>query len=383
MGAESVSKSKKPVSKRRGHLGLGRSQTRIAGKFRSQYTEQRLYEVVRKAALYCKPDYPKELRQTEFDRCRAEIGHADSPTARQIAKRLDRSWPDIVSDAVDENTNQTQKDAVTKKNEEAPWLTTDHVFYALRRAARHLGQETVTADQYDVARVELIAADRKKHKFGGYVEENMPTASQIERVAREAKPGILDTDWEKACVIAMLPKPGDEEAGQTGKGSRRGLEMHIAIHHYAVASDGLLPSSRAGLEKFARDAGIAMARQPKDKTFQDLIHEANAHRKSLGLEPASEIAPAGNKGVEFDFSKLDLDGAPAAIVALSKEEKVAKFAEFLDYCDEVKAQPRQKLYKGLAPKKGWPAASKLDDEMKWADWIKAADEWRAEQAKAA
>src|SRR5690348_17109895 len=109
MEAKSAPRAKKPVSKRRGHLGLGRSQTRIAGKFRTQYTEQRLYEVVRKAALYCKPDYPKELRQTEFDGCRVEIGHADAPTAKQIAKRLDRSWQDIVSDAVDENA-QKQKE---------------------------------------------------------------------------------------------------------------------------------------------------------------------------------------------------------------------------------------------------------------------------------
>jgi len=167
MEAKSAPKTKKPVSKRRGHLGLGRSQTRIAGKFRTQYTEQRLYEVVRKAALYCKPDYPKELRQTEFDRCRAEIGHADAPTAKQIANRLKRPWAEIVSDAIDENVRQTQKDALKQKTEEAPWLTIDHLYYAMRRAASYLNQTTLTADQYRVAQAELIAADRKKHKFGG------------------------------------------------------------------------------------------------------------------------------------------------------------------------------------------------------------------------
>jgi hypothetical protein len=50
-----------------------------------------------------------------------------------------------------------------------------------------------------------------------------------------------------------------------------------------------------------------MSRQPKEKSFTDLYHDANAHRKTLGLEPASEVAPPRNKGVEFDFSKLDLD----------------------------------------------------------------------------
>jgi hypothetical protein len=62
---------------------------------------------------------------------------------------------------------------------------------------------------------------------------------------------------------------------------------------------------------------------------------------------------------------------------------VAKIAEFLDYCDKAKEKPRQRLYKGLAAKKGWPSASHLDHEMRWPAWIKAADEWRAEQAKKA
>lgn len=380
--ATATKPEEKDPAKRRGNLGKGRTQTRIAGRFRTTYTEQRLYEVVRKAAFYCRPNTPKELRQTEFDNCLIEINHADAPSARAIYKRLKRPWPEIVSDAVDENWNQTQKDAVKQKSDEAPWLTTDHVFYALRRATRHLKQKTVTRDQYQAARLDLIAADQKRHKFGGLLEENMPTVAQIERVAGNAKPTGSGTDWEKACEIAQLPKPGSEAAGETGKGGKRGLDISVVIHYFIEASNGYLPSSRAWLEKFARQANVAMARQEKGKPFTDYIKEANAYRIALGLEAASEFAPT-NGTVTFDLSKLDLGEAPAAIVALTKEQKLAKIAEFLDHCDMVKAKPRQHLYKGLASKKGWPAAGHLGEGMTWGEWIKQADAWRAKQLKKA
>lgn len=94
------------------------------------------------------------------------------------------------------------------------------------------------------------------------------------------------------------------------------------------------------------------------------------------------MASPGEDAVVFDFSKLDLDGAPEAIVALSDDEKLDKLAEFLNYCDELKVKPRRRIYIGVAPKKGWPSANHLGKTQTWEKRIIAADEWRAKQSKA-
>jgi hypothetical protein len=366
-------RSKKPTtSTRRGANGLGRTQTRIAGKFRSEYTKARLYELVRKAALFVKPIFPKDLRQTEFDSARSEIGHADAPTARQIATRLARSWADIVRDAVDQKTNQVRHDKVETKNEIADWVTRDHIFYALRRVRSHLGGASLTRDQYEAGRIELLAADREHHRFGGVLEENLPTLNQVETFARNLLKRADLSDWEAALLIAEIktPEPGKVSA----------IEMHVAVYYYIKASGGLLPSTTRELERFRQIAHIAVKRRPKNKSFEEVRHDGVAYAATLGVQTTGELSPSGSEP-EFDLTKLDIASLPVEKKRLTKGEKFEKLAEYLDYCEKHDTEPRNNHYKGLAPKMGWPSAANLGEDMTWGGWIKGADERRREKRK--
>ncbi len=373
-----ASKSEKQEAKtprgtqRRGHHGLGRTETRIAGKFRSEYTNARLYEVVHKAALHVKPLYPKELRQTEFDGARFEIGHADAPSARQIATRLRRSWPDIVSDAVDERADQTKRDAIENREEHADWVTGDHIHYALRKVAKHVGVESLTRDQFGIGRAELIAEDRKRHHFGGVLDENLPTLNQIETAARKLVVRTDISDWEKALIVAKMSRPTARKPG--------GIEQHVAIHYYIQASGGILPTSEKELSRFREIAGFGMKRRPKNKTFEQLRADGVAYAASLGQPTTGEIPKPGTKP-DFDLAKIDAADLPRAIARLTKDEKLVKLAEYLDLCEEQGVEPRDKHYRALATKMGWPAASRLGENMLWGEWIAAADAWRRSQVK--
>lgn len=360
---------------RGGHRGLGRTRTRTIGRFRSHYTDARLYEVVRKAALHARPSYPKELRQTEFDRSRAEIGHAEAPSARQIATRLKRPWPQIVSDAVDEKATQAQLDSLADRTKEADWVTADHIFYAVRRVARLREQESVTRDQYAATRLQLIADDRKRHRFGGVLEENLPTGNQLETAARTlTDPDFECSDWERVLIVGDLAKPARRK--------KESLAMAEAIHLYIEATGGLLPRSERELDRFRRVAGIAVQKRPQGTSFDDHRREAVKYRETRGLVTTGEVAASGVEPA-FDLSKLDSQELPKTIRRLGKSEKIEIIAAYLHHCDATGAKPRIKPYMALAADRGWPAASRLGEGMTWGQWVKAADEWRHEQAKKA
>jgi hypothetical protein len=171
------------------------------GEFRSLHGDDDLYEIVGLVALQARPQRPEKLTQAQFDAESAAVAKkhklAAPPTARAIYMRLEKSWKDIVGDAVKVAAGKGSHAhivSVGKKSDEWPDLDERHIYYALHRVASFLKVETLANLEYDAGRAALISSVSRAE--ANYLEAILPTAAQIERVA--------DGDWELALALGGM-----------------------------------------------------------------------------------------------------------------------------------------------------------------------------------
>jgi hypothetical protein len=339
-------------------------QGKTFGRFESAYLNSKLYKIVREAALKLSPANPLELSQSMFDNGRAEIGYPDAPSARQISTRLKRSWPELVALVLDETRSVERSHDANVRQAEAKWITERHLFFALNRVARLLGLKTLSPEEYDAGRSELIDEDRRRHRYGGVIEENLPSKGQIEKAAARLVDGD-EQGWDKALAIARLEP--------RAKKSIKGTPLYLAIHYYIEAVECRYLPTKEEIRRFGAEAGIGIeALERSDRTIGEHRAECAAYREGLGLPMPTAFPP---KGVTPLF-KFPPEGYPDAtprrkIGGWNDEEILEALCAYVEIAEAKGRRPTQKHYLSLqGDHPTWPAPSKFE----WTPWRKRAEE---------
>jgi len=412
------------------------------GVLRSAYTNASLYELVAKAAKKVRPNHPEKTSTRQFDGVRALIGHPDAPSARWIAKRLGKPWPEVGEGALDGKRKVTMTDSAARRPAAEKWLDLRNLHFALRYVARERGEDSFTANEYETTRQRLLQSD--KHRVQGDLATILPSALQLiqtvkrledfeaKQLAADAKRAAAEAEVEAAKTKSMKAKkrkklaaikdpklinieveadesPLDDEK-QLGWWNkclvRAGLKPHEfrgvasvewpkAISLYIDAC-GLLPWSAIELRRFTSLAGFALATQDRTlgAAIAPYLPAVAALRSGQGLPMVDEVASKKAKP-SFDLSVLPAD-LPKSVAwrgawADNPDAVINALCEYLDTLGprHKQAAVRSDYVQQQSGHTGeWPAATTLGNnpapggKTGFAAWIKVAEaEWQKRHAK--
>jgi hypothetical protein len=146
----------------------------------SRYSDHELPGVVADVCRDLDLRDPRSVSQARFDAGRADAGHPQAPSAKQISARLRLPWPEVKQLAFDpkRSVDRTVGQRVGKDDES--WVTDEVCIFALLTVASRIGVDTdLTPDSYKVEIERMLTADRRRYLHGGRLV--MPTVGQIER----------------------------------------------------------------------------------------------------------------------------------------------------------------------------------------------------------
>lgn len=307
------------------------------GQAASAYSERALYDVVADVIRYVSPGRPEAVTQRAFDRSRAAAGHPQAPSARAICMRLgskgaSMSWARLRRHALADDLHKDRSYSKHRGQDIGPEMDVRHLVFALKWAAREAEQASLTPDDYEDTRRELLRRDRRMGRYRDHdslLPGLLPSKGQIERIARDhdvqqrrelakaqaseqaagdaadsaedqvSEQGVEDNEpaepsppkaapWDLALALAGLeprttlaPRPNTRPAPDP-KSLR--LDIEVAIHHFIESNDSM-PSEKS-LQDFARLVGTAVA--TRSKPWADHLDDARAYRAQLGLDSPSE-----------------------------------------------------------------------------------------------
>lgn len=175
---------------------------RREGRFSAAHTDEDLYALV--AAVITANGFPPDehVSGRSWDAGRAVSDEfSDAPTARQIATRLKRDWPSIVTIAQQRpGTPGATRAVITTTRQVANALLDErHLILGLTKVSERTGGRSFGEAEYDSER-NAILQQAAREGTRSYWEGLLPSAAQIKRIAR---------DWDVALVMAGLdPRPG-------------------------------------------------------------------------------------------------------------------------------------------------------------------------------
>ena len=361
------------------------------GKFRSSYSDERLYELLCLTALRVSPLDPAALSQPRFDaralEVAAERGWPEPPRANAIYMRLTRTrkrtWRQLVESAIAAVAGSLTQTANAQVREfPAWWFDERHIYFGLHRVLQFVQQreeqkpemerrvwETLTYDQYEFGRLDLLASVRGERR--AYLDMVLPTAGQIYVMAGR--------DWNMGLRLAQLPEP----VGQR----RLGTPLFTLLDHY-YNSERRIPANHEQLRLKYNALEIAVPRRPV--AWERFLVEWRADRATRGLQTPTE-GPAEDQQlgqVELDALLAD---APRRLApgSWTPERIVAKYSEYIDEFDGVVRRLTQKHYKAVCPGRGWPSWTVIykhatpGRKTKWEEMVALGQRYLAEQRRAA
>jgi hypothetical protein len=284
-------------------------------RFTAPYDARGLPDAVRAIALHCRPDAPQTVSQREFDRARSEVPeHARAPSARQICSRLGVSWRPLLS-ALFEPSRDVGKFVSHKQRTGTDHHLSEHqIRLALRVVAARLDVPTLRPAQYDTARQQLLAANRRRRHRGN--APPLPTANQLERAAG---------DWDHALQLAGL----QARPPAAGTGSHRSVvSYHEAIRRF-LETQGAMPTSYPARALRQRSGISASA---KTVRWTPAGHARRAGQVSLGGRWAPATYPPKNRRprYDFEFAQVKQAGEVRRSKRRTKEECVAAVIAYLE-----------------------------------------------------
>jgi hypothetical protein len=230
-------------------------------RFRSKFNKLALLNLVAVVAKTGRGSEPELITQRAWDAARAQAGYSDAPSARQIVRRLEIPWAELLElclESKDPGKALGRREGVGVEN----WATEEEAISNLRVVAGRLGVKTLTPDQYESDRQALISADQRRWLHGGNLE--MVTIGQIE---------TLFGSWDEALERAGL------EPRKSPTPKPRGLGLLEALDLF-LAENGGLPN-RAEFERWARNGRLVIARE-KGKSWEAVLTDLRAERDARG-----------------------------------------------------------------------------------------------------
>ena len=258
---------------------------------------------------------PHAVSQRAFDRARASSAdHAGLPAARQIAKELGLSWPEVLAVAhAPEGKRNYLLNVKTRENAPIGWLTSARIRYALRLVAGRLGVDSLTTIAYDVERDVLLNEDARDWLHGRRLR--IPSAGAI---------GLAAHGWGAALRIAGLSEHVRRKPAIHQVIVSRVDVMDRFYDHY-----GEQPSEPA-LKDFARGNKIPVSGEG-GRAYSEAVAEWRQRRRDSGEPEPRRIDRRGTGEKAPDFS-ADVGAAkPGEYLYLGKWENEDLCVEWVAY----------------------------------------------------
>lgn len=268
-------------------------QPRSSGRFESRFTDEGLFAAVGEviAEITIAADAPVSTRR--FDQAAKQSErHHDLPSARQIATRLHRSWPEVVAIAQGGADKPTARGAAAATSR-AVWnaeLDSRNLVLALNVIARELEQESVTRDEYRGTRRVLLqraARDGRRREL----ERQLPTVAQIERLG--------GGEWNVALVAA-------------GLGPRQGRELTDAGEVFAAQI-----RKEAGIAEFERGR---TTKPPARRTKRRMIGSRQPPNGRSTREKREPLAKLARNGAQPRINRVSLPIAQGIAVFAESQQ---------------------------------------------------------------
>jgi hypothetical protein len=293
------------------------------------------------------------VTQRAFDAAKADTDQVHLPAARQIARELGMSWPELLAVANEPTGRQNHllglagRDALPKDA-----VTDERVAFALRLVAGRLHAATLTTGTYEAERLALLAEDRRDWLHGRRLR--LPSAAAIRLAAG---------GWDAALTLAELVT--DERPPQAIKQTILSrLDVMDRFHeHYEEQ-----PTQKA-LLAFARGNGIPMSDENK-RPWSETVKLWRQRRRERGLPEPRAAQRRGGRGLRAPDYSADVgaarpDEGPHRGKWRDGEECAAWVARYLTSLPAGERSTRAGYGRWASQHPGAPSASRLAQHDGW------------------
>ena len=356
---------------------------RHKGRFRSEYTDDERIQLIREVTTDLRPNDPTAVTQSEFDANALRIVerlHPDwpePPTARALWMKLTkdddlpkRSWEQLIEVAVAARSLAHTAASATREASLPQWFEEPHIVFAVRRVWLHLHKlETVSIDQYEAGRLNLLASVRGDRRE--QLVLLLPSGHQLASLA--------EGDWNVILKLCGLPP--------IARGAVRGHPLTLLAWHYYETHNELPNYNR--LRSLYTAQGIAV---PKTVTPWSSIHDEVATRRAERGWATPPSGPAeGERLTAKELAALlaDAPGRPMPHGYWTPERILDALVEYLDEFESVAAL-RQKHFMGVRVGRSWPNWEQIRtklvpgrDDLRWDEAITIAQRERRRRRRAA
>jgi hypothetical protein len=329
---------------------------------------------VRLIAQSARPQDPERVTQRAFDAAREASGHEGVPKATTICARLaDRDgkpmpWREVLERALDESASPEHAERRRLGEPEAAHLDVRHVIYALRIAAGRREAKSLTPDEYEDERREILGEEARRRGLRRHLQaELLPTVGQVEWLMRDSSDRSMAAPWDAALAIAELEPRSDLRDQRRHRGRRPdSLPLVEAIHHY-VEANGTLPS-REQFKEFRRLADVKV--ETRSGGWTDALKATIEYRAGLGLAEPTEMPATGKPPAGASRQvKIPAGGIPGAAPGAKKGKSKYAEADCIEavrrYLGEDDGPHNQKGYLLFAGRHKLPAPSYFGDHGGW------------------
>jgi hypothetical protein len=369
-----------------------------AGSFDAAVGDSELLDIIAAVARLASPANPARVTQRVWDRRLAVSKYAGrAPSARACVMRLNRggaslTWKQVVELSLKEGASRTQGLAAALREELSADLPDHQVYYAMRRVARELGEAPASPARYQRGRDRGLRA--------GLDAGRLPTANQLVTWAkRERQEWVARSDPWFALLVGTQAEAAKCASTTWSRIPRRPSSRNWGPANFPAAGAALRRrrrvnkkwASRPTLERFCREARVALQARPPGVKWADVIADATALLEKNGLDvPEEPLKPTGRgnrityhvpaEGLDYDFGDDIESPAPALRVGPGKKPKhapepartkwtaetvVAKLREF-DRVVPVSEGRAQRVYRRHLPDHpDWPTVSTVIKRGGW------------------
>jgi hypothetical protein len=194
-----------------------------------------LLDAVAEVAGLANPTSPRTVSQRAFDEARLRsLFYPGLPRAKNIAKRLKMTWPDVLTVAHAWGDERGRLYAAKTREPAAKWVTPENAASALAVVAKRLNADSLTKGEYRREREKMLANDAKRWMHGGQLR--MPSEKQVVGV---------HGSWDAALSAAGLQSTTQRE-GKYAKPRPRGTgasDCVAVVARYLKETGGNSPTA--------------------------------------------------------------------------------------------------------------------------------------------
>jgi hypothetical protein len=193
-----------------------------------------LLDAVAEVAALANPTSPRTVSQRAFDAARSRsLFYPGLPRAKNIAKRLKMTWPDVLTVAHAWGDEQSKLLDLKTRGPNAKWVTRENAASALAVVAKRLNVDSLTQGEYRRERAKILANDAKRWMHGGQL-----------RVPSEEQVVSVHGSWDAALSASGLQSTTQRERKQPKPKARgRDNDCVAAVARYLKEAGGNHPTS--------------------------------------------------------------------------------------------------------------------------------------------